>query len=98
MQIGFIGLGIMGMPMARHLMKAGHPLIVYSHTIEKAHQLGKEGAQVASSPADMAAKCDLMFLCVGESKHMEEMTVGAKGLIHGVRKDAVVMDCSTVSP
>ncbi len=98
MQLGFIGLGIMGMPMARHLLKAGHPLTVFSHTIAKAQELGKEGAQVAASPSDLASKCDLVFLCVGESKHSEEMNVGPQGLIHGIRKGAAVADCSTVSP
>lgn len=98
MNLGFIGLGIMGMPMARHLMKAGHSLTVYSHTAAKAQQLGKEGAQVASSPADLAAKADLIFLIVGNSEHMQEMTVGAKGLIHGIKKGSTVVDCSTVAP
>ena len=98
MKLGFIGLGIMGMPMARHLLKAGHPLTVHSHTIAKAQELGKEGAQVASSPADVGKNADLVFLCVGESKHSEEMNVGPKGLIHGLSKGAVVADCSTISP
>ena len=98
MQLGFIGLGIMGMPMAQHLMAAGHPLTVFSHTVEKARQLGKEGAQMAASPADLATQCDLVFFCVGNSEHMQEITVGPQGLIHGVRKGATVVDCSTVSP
>ncbi len=98
MQLGFIGLGIMGMPMARHLLAAGHPLTVFSHTLEKAKQLGKEGAQVATSPADLAGKCDLVFFCVGNSEHMQEITVGSQGLIQGIRKGATVVDCSTVSP
>ncbi len=98
MQLGFIGLGIMGMPMARHLLAAGHPLTVFSHTIAKAHQLGKEGAQVAASPADLASKSDLVFLIVGNTEHMQEMTVGPQGLIRGIRQGATVVDCSTVSP
>jgi len=98
MNIGFIGLGIMGMPMARHLMKAGHPLTAWSHTREKAEQLGREGAAVASSPAELAAKCDLIFIIVGDSGHMREVTMGDAGLIHGIRAGAVVVDCSTVAP
>jgi 3-hydroxyisobutyrate dehydrogenase-like beta-hydroxyacid dehydrogenase len=98
MQIGFIGLGIMGRPMARHLIQAGHSLVVFSHTPAKARQLGAEGAQVASSPADLAAQCGLIFLMVGNTEHMQEMTVGAQGLIHGLRQGSVVVDCSTVAP
>lgn len=98
MQLGFIGLGIMGMPMARHLLKAGHPLTVYSHTRAKAERLGTEGAQVAASPAELASRCDLIFLMVGNTEHMQEMTVGPKGLIQGIRKGTVVVDCSTVLP
>lgn len=98
MQLGFIGLGIMGMPMARHLLKAGHPLTVYSHTISKAQQLGQEGAQVAASPADLGRNAELVFLCVGESSHSQEMNVGPKGLIEGLRPGSVVVDCSTISP
>lgn len=98
MELGFIGLGIMGMPMARHLLQAGHSLTVFSHTIAKAQQLGKEGAKVAASPADLGSRCDLVFLCVGNSEHMQEMTVGAQGLIQDIRKGATVVDCSTVAP
>jgi len=98
MQLGFIGLGIMGMPMARHLMQAGHPLVAYSHTSAKAHLLAKEGAQVAAAPADLAAQCDLVFLMVGNTEHMQEVTVGPQGLIQGIRPGATVVDCSTVSP
>lgn len=98
MQLGFIGLGIMGMPMARHLMKAGHSVTVWSHTMAKAQQLGKEGATVASSPKELASRSDIIFLIVGNSEHMQEIATGANGLIHGVKKGATVVDCSTVSP
>lgn len=98
MQIGFIGLGIMGMPMARHLLKAGHSLTVWSNTKSKTQQIGKEGAKVASSPAELAKQSDLVFIIVGETKHMRDVTVGPQGLIHGIKKGAVVVDCSTVSP
>ena len=98
MQLGFIGLGIMGMRMARQLLAAKQPLTVFSHTLEKAKQLGKEGAQVATSPADLAAKCELVFLCVGNSDHLQEMTAGPQGLLHGIRKGSTVVDCSTISP
>jgi 3-hydroxyisobutyrate dehydrogenase/2-hydroxy-3-oxopropionate reductase len=98
MQIGFIGLGIMGMPMARHLIRAGLSLTVWSHTAAKAEELGREGATVAASPASLAAKCDLIFIIVGNTEQMREVAVGREGLLTGIREGAVVVDCSTVAP
>lgn len=98
MQLGFIGLGIMGMRMARRLLQAGHSLAVYSHSKAKAEQLGAEGAQVAWSPAELASRCDLVFLMVGNTEHMRETTVGANGLVQGIRAGSVVVDSSTVLP
>ena len=68
MQIGFIGLGIMGLPMAKHLIDAGNPLVVWSKTRSKAEALGQK---VADSPADLAAKCDLIFLIVSDTQGVE---------------------------
>ena len=92
MQLGFIGLGIMGMPMAKHLVAAGHPLVVYSKTTSKAHALGQS---VATSPAELARKADLIFMIVSDTAGVEEM---AAGLLEGIRKDAIVVDCTTISP
>ncbi len=95
MEIGFIGLGIMGMPMAKHLIDAGHKLTVWSKTKSKAAALGQT---VADTPADLARRSDLIFMIVGDTSHVDEMAFGPGGLIEGVRKGAVVMDCSTISP
>ncbi len=95
MQIGFIGLGIMGMPMAKHLIDAGHSLVVWSKTRAKASALGQ---RVAQTPADLARQCDLIFLIVSDTAGVEETALGAGGLIEGVRKDAIVCDCTTISP
>lgn len=92
MQIGFIGLGIMGLPMAKHLIDAGNPLVVWSKTRSKAEALGQK---VADSPADLAAQCDLIFLIVSDTQGVEET---AAGLLQGVRKGAIVCDCTTISP
>jgi len=92
MQLGFIGLGIMGMPMAKHLVEAGHSLVVYSKTTAKAQALGQT---VAASPADLARKADLIFMIVSDTAGVEEM---ATGLIQSIRKDAIVVDCTTISP
>jgi len=92
MQLGFIGLGIMGMPMAKHLVAAGHSLVVYSKTTAKAQALGQT---VAASPAELARKADLIFMIVSDTAGVEEM---AAGLHEGIRKDAIVVDCTTISP
>ncbi len=102
MRIGFIGLGIMGLPMARHLIAAGHALTVFSKTPSKADNLAKEAGagkcRVAATPAELARNCDLIFMIVGETAHVEEMATGPGGLAEGIRSGAVVADCSTISP
>ncbi len=92
MQIGFIGLGIMGMPMAKHLVAAGHSLVVYSKTTAKAQALGQT---VAASPSELARKADLIFMIISDTDGVEEM---AAGLLEGIRKDAIIVDCTTISP
>lgn len=92
MQLGFIGLGIMGMPMAKHLVAAGHPLVVFTKTTSKAKALGQK---VAASPAELAKACDLIFMIVSDTAGVEEM---ADGLLQGIKKGAIVVDCTTISP
>src|SRR5260221_5005168 len=92
MQVGFIGLGIMGMSMAKHLVAARHPLVVYNKPTSKAQALGQT---VAASPAELARKADLIFMIVSDTAGVEEM---AAGLLEGIRKDAIVVDCTTISP
>jgi 3-hydroxyisobutyrate dehydrogenase-like beta-hydroxyacid dehydrogenase len=95
MQIGFIGLGIMGMPMAKHLIEAGHSLVVWSKTRAKAESLGQK---TADTPADLARQCDLIFLIVSDTAGVQETATGPGGLIEGVRPGTVVCDCTTVAP
>lgn len=98
-KLGFLGLGIMGYPMARHLCKAGHEVFVWSHTSAKAGQLSKEaGATACESPREIGEKADVVFLCVGDTVMSEKVTLGGGGLIEGVRSGSVIVDCSTISP
>ena len=98
-QIGFLGLGIMGLPMARHLLKAGHEVALWTHSASKAAELAKEGKGTAcATPKEVAEKSDFIFYCVGDSRMDRTITTGPNGLIHGVRKGAIIADCSTVSP
>lgn len=98
-KLGFLGLGIMGYPMARHLVRSGNDVAVWSNTIAKAHELAKEGAcKVCSSPKEVAEQADYIFYCVGDSAMSREVAAGKDGLAGGLRKDAIVADCSTISP
>jgi 3-hydroxyisobutyrate dehydrogenase-like beta-hydroxyacid dehydrogenase len=94
-KLGFIGLGIMGFPMAENLRKAGRALTVYNRTRRKAEELGRRGATVAESPAEVARRARVIFLCVGDTKAVEEI---CDALLASVQPGSVVVDTSTISP
>ncbi len=98
MQIGFIGLGVMGRPMALHLLKAGHSLAVYARRPEAAVPLAAAGATLASSPSELAARSDVVMTNVTATADVEEVLLGADGVIHGARPGTIVIDFSTISP
>ncbi len=97
-KIGFIGLGIMGQGMARNLLKAEWPLTVWNRTASKMEALAAEGAQTGSSPADVAARSDVILICVSDTPDVEAVVLGQQGLIEGARPGSLVVDCSTISP
>jgi 3-hydroxyisobutyrate dehydrogenase len=97
-RIGFIGLGIMGRPMARNLMKAGFPLTVWNRSRPGVDELVSEGAAEGSSPADVARRSDVVITIVGDSPDVEEVTLGAKGIIEGTHAGLVHIDMTTMSP
>ena len=98
-KLGFLGLGIMGYPMARNLIQAGHDVGLWSHTAEKARELAKSaGGRFCATPAEAAADADCVFLCVGDSAMSEKLILGEKGIAQGAKSGAVVVDASTVSP
>ena len=98
-QLGFLGLGIMGYPMARHLVKSGHDVALWSNTASKTQELAREGkAAACSSPKEVAEKSDFIFYCVGDTAMARSITTGHGGLIEGIRKNAIVADCSTIAP
>ena len=96
--IGFIGLGIMGQPMALNLIKAGHQLAVYNRTAAKAAALQAAGARVGSSPADAARDANVVMMIVSDSAAVEEVVAGKGGILESLRADALVIDSSTISP
>lgn len=101
MTLGFLGLGIMGYPMARNLLAAGHPVALWSHTAAKSARLADEFTALATAcpnPAAVAAAAEIIFLCVGDTAMSEQATLGQSGLIETIQPGAVVVDCSTVAP
>lgn len=97
-KIGFIGLGIMGRPMALNLRKAGHALWVYARRAESMKPLLDEGATACTSPLDLAVNVDIIFICVSDTPDVEQVILGENGLLQGLHKGAVVVDMSTISP
>lgn len=100
MKLGFLGLGIMGYPMARHLLEAGHEVALWSHTSAKAQRLAAQhaGARVCATPAEVASGAEIVFLCVGDTAMSEQVTFGQNGLIEAMAPGSIVADCSTVAP
>src|SRR5687767_14192891 len=97
-QIGFIGMGIMGLPMAGHLLAAGRSLVLHSRTKSKADDLLQRGATWADSPMAVALRSDVVFICVTDTPDVENVVLGKDGIIHGARDGLVVVDHSTISP
>lgn len=97
-QIGFIGLGIMGRGMTNNLLKAGHKVMVWNRTPARMDEFAAAGAQTASSPAELAAQCDVILICVSDTPDVEEVLFGENGVSAGVKSGALVVDHSTISP
>jgi len=97
-KVGFIGLGIMGMPMARNLIKAGFEVIVYNRTTSKAEQMVSEGAKKAGSPKEIAEESPVVVTIVSDTPDVESVILGKNGVIEGIKPDSVVIDMSTISP
>jgi 2-hydroxy-3-oxopropionate reductase len=97
-RVGFIGLGIMGKPMARNLMEADYELTVFNRSPEKAEELGKEGASVASSPAEVAQRSDTVITMLPDSPDVRNVVAGESGLLEGIEEGSLLVDMSTISP
>lgn len=96
--VGFIGLGIMGQGMARNLLQAGFRLVVWNRTVARMEPLVAAGATAAASPADLAAKSDIIITCVSDTPDVERVILGSDGVSSGARAGALVIDMSTISP
>jgi 3-hydroxyisobutyrate dehydrogenase len=97
-KIGFIGLGIMGQGMARNLLKAGFPLTVWNRSAGKMDPLLAAGAEAGRDPADVAARSDMIIICVSDTPDVEDVILGERGVLKGAKPGSLVIDCSTISP
>jgi 3-hydroxyisobutyrate dehydrogenase-like beta-hydroxyacid dehydrogenase len=101
-KVAFIGLGVMGFPMAGHLARAGHAMTVYNRTSAKARQWGEKygtahGGAAALSPAAAAASADLVMLCVGNDDDVRAVTLGPEGALAAMKSEAILVDHTTAS-
>jgi 2-hydroxy-3-oxopropionate reductase len=96
--IGFIGLGIMGRPMAKNLLKAGYPLVVHSRSQGPVDDLVGSGAKAARSPKDVAGQVDVLITMLPNSPDVELVALGPSGIIEGARANLLFADMSTISP
>lgn len=98
MGIGFIGLGIMGKPMAGHLLQAGHELIVYNRSQGAVDELVRHGAQAAASPRAVAEAAEIIITMLPDAPEVEEVVLGPGGLREGLTSGKIVIDMSSISP
>jgi 2-hydroxy-3-oxopropionate reductase len=96
--IGFIGLGIMGRPMARNLLKAGYPLVVHSRGRGPVEEIVKAGARDGGSPREVARQADVLITMLPNSPDVEAVALGKDGIVEGARRGLLYADMSTISP
>lgn len=96
--IGFIGLGIMGKPMCKNLLKAGYSLIVYDVVASSVEEVVAAGAKAAKSPKEVAGQCEVIITMLPNSPHVKAVVLGDNGIIEGARPGAIVADMSSIAP
>lgn len=97
-RIGFVGLGIMGKPMALNLVKAGYEVVVYDLVPNPIQELAAEGARAAHSPADAASQSDVIITMVQDGPQAEAAVIGEKGVLEGAAEGTLVIDMSSIAP
>lgn len=98
LKVGYIGLGLMGKSMARNILKAGFPLIVHNRSQAAVNELQGEGAQAASSPAEVTSKVDVVITNLPDSPDVEQVTLGRNGIIETAKDGQIFIDNSTIKP
>ena len=97
-ELGFIGLGIMGKPMAGHLVKAGHTVHVYDVSEESVKYLAGLGARACGCSREVAQKSDIIFIMVPDTPDVAAVLFGTDGLTEGLKRGSIVVDMSSISP
>jgi 2-hydroxy-3-oxopropionate reductase len=97
MKIGFIGLGIMGKPMAKNLLKAGYPVVAYDIVPEAVKDLIDAGAEKGESSADVASKAEVIITMLPNSPHVKEAVLGKNGVLEGARPGTILVDMSSIA-
>ncbi len=98
MKIGFIGLGIMGRPMSKNLLKAGYELVIYDRNKWKRDEVIKEGAEEGTSPKDVASRSDVIITMLPNSPQVKEVVLGKNGIIEGAKDGSILIDMSSIAP
>lgn len=96
--VGYIGLGLMGKPIARNILKAGFPLVVHNRSRPAVDELVAEGARAASSPAEVAAQVDVVFTNLPDTPDVERVVLGENGILQGAHPGLIWVDNSTIKP
>lgn len=97
-KIGFIGLGIMGKPMSKNLLRAGYSLVVYDINTDAVNELAALGAEKGTSPKDVAQKCEIIITMLPNSPHVRQVVLGENGVLEGAKEGAVLIDASSIAP
>ncbi|ONG15448.1 2-hydroxy-3-oxopropionate reductase [Escherichia coli] len=98
MKVGFIGLGIMGKPMSKNLLKAGYSLVVADRNPEAIAEVIAAGAETASTAKAIAEQCDVIITMLPNSPHVKEVALGENGIIEGAKPGTVLIDMSSIAP
>ncbi|MBC7320261.1 NAD(P)-binding domain-containing protein, partial [bacterium] len=98
MKIGFIGVGIMGKPMAKNLIRAGYNLVVYDINKDPIKELVKLGAEEGTSPKDVAERTDIIITMLPDSPQVKDVILGENGVLEGAKKGSIIIDMSSINP
>jgi 2-hydroxy-3-oxopropionate reductase len=97
-RVGFIGLGIMGRPMAKNVLSKGFPLAVYNRSSAAVEELAQQGAQPCQSSCEVAEHSDVILTCLPDSPDVEQVILGPKGVLEGAKPGNIIADMSTIAP
>jgi 2-hydroxy-3-oxopropionate reductase len=98
MKIGFIGLGIMGKPMAKNLIKAGYSVVVYDRNKNKRDEVVAAGAEEGISPKDVASRTEIIITMLQNSPNVKDVVLGSNGILEGAKKGTIIVDTSSIAP